>query len=101
MERFVASFVVEPVSRPVQGAAFTNATPIIFPAGAPASPYPSTISVSQITGAVVNVSVSLNDVSHVFPDDLDVLLVGPGGQVMLMSDAGGGNSVSGVDLTFS
>jgi len=97
----VLGWLVAAVSRPVQGAAFTNATPIIFPAGAPASPYPSTISVSQITGAVVNVSVSLNDVSHVFPDDLDVLLVGPGGKVMLMSDAGGGNSVSGVDLTFS
>ncbi len=97
----VLGWLVAAVSRPVQGAAFTNATPIIFPAGAPASPYPSTISVSQITGAVVNVSVSLNDVSHVFPDDLDILLVGPGGKVMLMSDAGGGNSVSGVDLTFS
>jgi len=89
-------------SRPVHGAAFTNATPITFPAGAPAAPYPSPISVSQITGAVVNVSVTLNSISHVFPDDLDVLLVGPGGnKVMLMSDAGGGNSVSGLNLTFS
>jgi hypothetical protein len=47
------------------------------------------------------VTVRLFDVGHSNPDDLDVLLVGPNGQaVVLMSDTGGGNDISGVDLTF-
>jgi hypothetical protein len=86
----------------VRGATFSNATPVNLPVGAPASPYPSPIAVSQITGTVTRVAVTLNNLSHVFPDDLDVLLVGPGGQkVMLMSDAGGGNAVNNINLTFA
>ena len=43
----------------------------------------------------------MNNLNHTFPDDLDVLLVSPSGQkVMLMSDAGGANAISGVILTF-
>lgn len=82
---------------------FTNTTSILIPlAGGPVSPYPSSITVGSLTGNVLRVTVTLNDVVHTFPDDLDVLLVGPGGQtVMLMSDAGGGNPVGGVNLTFS
>ncbi|HWT02319.1 MAG TPA: Calx-beta domain-containing protein [Pyrinomonadaceae bacterium] len=65
------------------------------------SAYPSTISVSGMTGTITKVDVALNSVSHTFPDDVDVLLVGPGGQrVILMSDAGGSAGVSGVNLTF-
>src|SRR5207244_9043406 len=38
---------------------------------------------------------------HTFPADLDILLVSPQGQaVMLMSDAGGNESISNVKLTF-
>lgn len=67
-----------------------------------ASPYPSAITVSGFTGAVTRVTVKLLGLSHTYPDDLDILLVGPGGQkVMLMSDAGGGGALSGVDLTFA
>ncbi len=73
----------------------TNATPIVIPAGAPgmttgpASPYPSTINVAGLGGTVTRVTVTLNGLRHTFPDDLDILLVGPGGSVILMSDAGG------------
>jgi len=45
--------------------------------------------------------VTLKGLSHTWPDDLDVLLVGPGGQkVLLMSDAGAGNDINNVTLTF-
>ena len=38
--------------------------------------------------------------SHTFPGDIDVLLVGPGGQnAIIMSDVGGGADVTGVTLT--
>jgi subtilisin-like proprotein convertase family protein len=63
--------------------------------------YPSTINVSGVTGPVTKVVARLNGLSHTWPDDLDVLLVSPAGQkVMLMSDGGGGNSISGLTLTF-
>src|SRR5262245_60825010 len=59
-------------------ATFTNTTPINIPVGGPAMPYPSSIAVSLATGVVTNVSVMLNNLSHGYLDDLDVLLVGPG-----------------------
>jgi len=56
----------------------------------PAAPYPSTITVAgapSITGGVI---VTLNALWHQFPDNIDVLLVGPHGQkYVLMGDAGG------------
>lgn len=65
-----------------------------------ASVYPSAITVAG-EGTITDVNVSLNGFSHGLVDDVDVLLVGPGGQsVVLMSDVGGADGVSGVTLTF-
>jgi hypothetical protein len=87
---------------PASGQTFSNSTPISLAVGQPTTPYPSTIAVPSLTGVVAAISVSLHGVTYGFPDDLDVLLVGPGGQkVMLMSDAGGGNGVAGATLKFS
>jgi subtilisin-like proprotein convertase family protein len=85
----------------------SNPAPITIPAtgtgsssGAPANPYPSNIAVA-IGGTVTKVTVKLNNLTHTFPDDIDVLLVGPGGQTcLLMSDNGGDADVTGVTLTF-
>ncbi len=78
-----------------------NPLPISIPQFGAASPYPSTITVSGVTNSIGYVSVTLLGFSHSFPKDVDVLLVGPDGKkVMLMSDAGAGNSVSGLNLTF-
>jgi Ca2+-binding RTX toxin-like protein len=74
--------------------AFSNTTPIVIPGSgpAPAAPYPSTINASGLSAAVTDVDVTLNNVTHTFPDDFDVLLVGPQGQnVIVMSDAGNGD----------
>lgn len=84
---------------------FANNTPIIVPAsgsgantGAPANPYPSTITVSGVAGVVGQVIVNLSDFRHHFPDDVDVMLVSPTGQKMIiMSDAGGNVAVGCVD----
>lgn len=85
---------------------FANTTPILIPAGQPAttsgvgSPYPSTISVSGYTSAVGNITVKLKQFSHTYPSDVDLLLVSPTGQKMIiMSDAGGSTAVSNVNIT--
>jgi subtilisin-like proprotein convertase family protein len=55
-----------------------------------ADPYPWTKTASGSSGVVTDVNVVLDGFFHRYPDDLDILLQGPGGQkVMLMSDACG------------
>ncbi len=98
-------------------AEFCNTAPIVgdngVPAPRPSNPYPSTITVSGLTGTITDVNVRLLGVTtrpdggglH-WAEDLDVLLAAPdNSNVILMSDAGGNNSessgpVSNVDLTF-
>ena len=87
---------------------FSNPTSIIIPGtgtgaatGAPSNPYPSNIDVSGISGTVSKVTVDLFNFNHTFPGDVDVLLVGPGGQkLLLMSDVGGGTDAVNASLTF-
>jgi subtilisin-like proprotein convertase family protein len=86
---------------------FSNAAAITVPGGAPAatsgtaSPYPATINVTGVSGNISDLNVRLSAITHTFPDDIDVLLVGPQGQaVVLMSDTGGSVDLAGVTLTF-
>jgi subtilisin-like proprotein convertase family protein len=101
-----ATFTIRLGSTTPTTTSFSNGAAITIPGAppatsGPAAPYPSTIAVSGLTGTVSRVVARLNGLTHTFPDDLDVLLVGPGGQkVLLMSDAGGSGDVSGVNLTF-
>ena len=81
---------------------FTNPATITIPELFNATPYPSSIVVPGGLGPVQAITVELHSLSHTWPDDMDILLAGPGGQsVLLMSDVGGfGPGVSGVNLTF-
>ncbi len=80
---------------------YTNPNAIVILDAAPAAPYPSSISVSNLTGVVSRVVVSLVGFTHTFPSDVDVLLVGPQGQkTLLMSDSGGSGDVFGLNLRF-
>src|SRR5438552_4232213 len=78
---------------------FSNSAAISIPSSGSsgkAGPYPSVISVSGVSGQVAKVTVTLLGLRHTYPDDIDVLLVGPTGQsLILMSDSGGAKSVSG------
>lgn len=66
-----------------------------------ATPYPSNITVGGLPGVVSKVRVTLRGLSHTYSNDLDVLLVGPTGQnLVLMSDVGGEGPLSNVTLTF-
>ena len=86
---------------------FSNASVITIPAsgtgattGAPATPYPSNITVAGFTGPVSKVTVTLKNINHTFPGDIDVLLVGPTGvKFVLLSDVIGGNDWTGQTYT--
>lgn len=69
---------------------FCNHTPIIINAFGTATPYPSTITVAGRPGNVVKATVYLYNYFHRYPDDVEILLVGPDGTaVLLMNDVGG------------
>jgi subtilisin-like proprotein convertase family protein/putative transposon-encoded protein len=82
---------------------FTNGAAIHSGDGARgrASAYPSTIVASGLTGAITDVNVTLTNLSHLNPDDLDIVLVGPSGKrILLLSDAGGATDVVSANVTF-
>ncbi len=82
---------------------FANPTPITIPAAGTsgiANPYASNIVVSGFSGSITKVTLSLFGLSHTFPDDIDILLVGPGGQnAIVMSDVGTTLDVVSINLT--
>ncbi|MCK6685274.1 MAG: carboxypeptidase-like regulatory domain-containing protein, partial [Thermoanaerobaculia bacterium] len=85
--------------------AFANTTPITIPGAVAggiqsANPFPSSIVVSGLTGMVSKVTVSLNGYAHAWSADVDMLLVGPAGQkVIIMSDAGPSGNQASVSFT--
>ena len=69
---------------------FSNTTPIQIPDVGQAFPYPSNIAVAGLGGMVSDVNVTLTNINHVNPDDIEALMVAPGGQTtVIMADAGG------------
>lgn len=82
-------------------AVFSNSAPITILDNTNATPYPSSITVTGLLGTVSKVVASVTNLYHPSPDDIDMLLAGPtGASTMLMSDAGGGNYITNVTLTF-
>ncbi|ELS00283.1 hypothetical protein GLO73106DRAFT_00041410, partial [Gloeocapsa sp. PCC 73106] len=85
----------------VQTTTGSNSANIAIPDGSPANPYPSNITISGALGTITSVVVNITGLSHTFPDDIDMLLVGPtGARVLLMSDAGTTSDLTNVNLTF-
>lgn len=85
-----------------QGAAqvFSNSNATTIPAIGVSNPYPSNITVTGRQGTISKLRVKFNQFSHTWPSDVDVLLVGPAGQKMIiMSDVGGNSAVSNVTFT--
>lgn len=97
-------FLGVPIGAPL---AFTNNTPVTIPDGAPgttsgpALPYPSEITVSGVASNR-RIKVELTGLTHTFPGDIDVLLVSPNGEkFVMMSDVGGNNDVTNINVTLS
>jgi Ca2+-binding RTX toxin-like protein len=85
-------------------ATFSNPTPIAVPAAGdkgPGSPYPSTINVAGVPGAVVKARVTLISVSHPLAQHVQALLVAPGGQLtVLISGCGDTSPISNQTFAF-
>ena len=87
------------------GSSVSNTNSIAFQSvvGTPAdaaNPYPSTISVSGLSGNISRMRVTLNSLTSACPPDLALLLQGPQGQDMvLMAVVGPCSSASNVTLT--
>jgi len=78
----------------------TNSTSITIPESGKATPYPSQINIAGAVGLVERVIVNLNNFSHLYPADLDIILVGPQGQKsVVMGAVGGGSAVLNLNLT--
>lgn len=71
-------------------------------ASGPAERYPATIHVrGEPTNRLSRVEVTLHNLRHAYPADLDILLVSPSGaRIMLMSDAGSWYGVTNATLVF-
>ncbi len=83
--QLLAGGTVQPTAAAMRFKGFTNLRPIQIPGDAAvtkgrAASYPSQIRVNFPKGSrIKDVNLYLNHLSHAFPRDLDVLLVGPKG----------------------
>lgn len=79
---------------------FYNTNSIIINDLAIASPYPSSITVSNVGGVVVKSIVTLTNLYHGYTKDIEALVVSPAGQDTLLMSHAGNASVSKITLTF-
>jgi hypothetical protein len=79
-------------------ATFSNTAPIAIPQFGNASPYPSQITVSGQTAPITDLNVNLNGYSHTEALDVGVVLVGPGGEKLLLMCYVGAAGVTNLNL---
>lgn len=88
----------KPASLLVTTHTVSNATPIAVgdnTANPNTVPYPSNITIAGAVGTITNVTVVLRNLTIAAPRDLDIVLVSPGGQrLVLLSDVGGVNGTT-------
>ena len=81
---------------------FANAGAIMINDLATATPYPSVVNVSGLTGSLVKVTLQLNRFNHTCPFDVAMALVAPNGTwIVPMNSAGGCLGATDVNLQFA
>jgi hypothetical protein len=79
----------------------SNTAIIIINDKAIASPYPSTINISGLGGSLLKATITLTNLWHPSPKDIDALLVSPSQlDTLFMAHAGGQNALQNVTITF-
>ncbi|HSU54984.1 MAG TPA: proprotein convertase P-domain-containing protein [Candidatus Dormibacteraeota bacterium] len=79
---------------------FANTNSIAIRDNTSALPYPATITISGVTGVVGKVAVTLSNISHTFPEDIDALVVGPFGQDSILMAGAGAPPLTHANVTF-
>ena len=79
---------------------FYNTNGIIINDVAVASPYPSSIVVSNVGGTIVKSVVTFTNLYHTLTKDVEALVVSPAGQDTLIMSHAGNASVTKITLTF-
>ena len=94
------SFVMTVLPPPSGAARFANSTPTTIPDVGVASPYPSVVNVSGMSGTITNLNLTVSRFGHERTADVNMLLVGPTGVgVVFLSHAAGPNPVTNVTFT--
>ena len=100
----LAAVFLVPAAAHADNVSVGNSNPIAVPSSdtsGVASPYPSDITLTGVSGAIQKVTVTLNDFTHTAAADVDILLVGPAGTgVVLMSDVAVGHTPINGSITF-
>ncbi len=78
-----------PIPQPLASQLVTNPAPISIPDSGAATPYPSTIAIAGLPGAISDMNVTIHNFSHTFPDDVGIVLVGPTGTALMLQDGAG------------
>jgi len=79
----------------------SNTAGLRIPDNSPANPYPSEIEISGVSGIITKLAVGIRGATHTNMSDLDILLMGPNGQgVILMSAVGSGKALRRTDIVF-
>ncbi|MCA2507892.1 MAG: hypothetical protein IM553_02050, partial [Microcystis sp. M57BS1] len=63
---------------------YTQVSTINISDNTAANPYPSSLTLSGVNGTITGVTVTLYNINHTYPDDIDILLVGPQGQTVIL-----------------
>ncbi|HXU77872.1 MAG TPA: DUF11 domain-containing protein, partial [Methylomirabilota bacterium] len=79
---------------------FANTNSIDIRDNTNALPYPSSIAVSGVTGVVGKVTVTLSNMSHTFPQDVDVLVRGAAGAKTILMSGAGAPPLANANVTF-
>lgn len=80
---------------------FTNSNTTTINDNVAATPFPTQINATGLIGTISRVRVRINNLSHTWKGDIDMLLESPSGQrIMLMSDCGEVLNSTVVNLTF-
>lgn len=74
---------------------FANPAAITIPSSGNGTPYPSTINVTGLGGTVTKVTATVTNMTHTWPNDVGVLLIGPGGQSLVLFNNAIGDGLSG------
>jgi len=101
MKSFLAAVALTAIaSAPAFATTYSNTTPVVVIDGGETT---SSIAIAGVSGNITSLTLTLNGLSHTYPDDLVFGLLNEdlGLGFVFMSGAGGSIDISSVNLTFS